>query len=385
MRFAVFAALIIAPGATLAGQERDSTRADSVRSAPAESGPKLDFSGVVFANYQYRTDAASRDANKFDVERAYLTFRVPAGNRASVRLTADVYQAPAGSDAFYRGWALRAKYAYLQYNYLDGSSWKGLARIGLIQTVFVEQDEQFWPRWISNTATERAGYFSSADAGLATSVSLPRKFGELYAGITNGPGYTSREIDRFKDFSGRLTLTPWSAASASPFRSVALSLWGYKGALASRFASGGDGQVGPVGDALERDRWGVHVGATSPRLIFGVQYASRTDAGESGANTAVSPRVDIDSTGTLRSAYAIARPVALAAGIPSHPLGILARWDRVETNTVTGDEYDFVVAGIIWDLSSKVSAALDYQEASPVKGRPVPVSKVWFVHFTARF
>ncbi|HEY3257655.1 MAG TPA: hypothetical protein VGJ64_02270, partial [Gemmatimonadaceae bacterium] len=181
---------------------RDSTR-DTTRVKQVAPAPPLDFSGILFANYQYRGDAGPAKAqNKFDVERVYLTFRLPAGERTSVRITTDLFQqTTAGNDSYYRGWVVRAKYAYLQYNYLNGRNWKALARIGLLHTVFIDYDEQFWPRWISTTPTERAGYFSSADAGIATSVTLPRKMGELYATITNGPGYTSRETDRFKDYA----------------------------------------------------------------------------------------------------------------------------------------------------------------------------------------
>jgi hypothetical protein len=368
----------------LAGQQP--APKDSAAAAPKAAQPTLDFSGIVFANYQYRTDAPSRDANKFDVERAYLTFRAAAGDRASVRITADVYQqAASGSDAFYKGWAFRAKYAYFQYSYLNGPSWKAVARAGLLHTVFIEHDESFWPRWIANSPTEKAGFFSSADAGIATSVSLPKKAGELYATITNGPGYTSRETDRFKDYAARLTLTPWSSNAASLLKSVAFSAWAYKGATASRFVSGGVGQVNPVGEGLQRDRWGVHVGNTMPAVTFGAEYAQRIEEGETGNNTPTAPRAVVDSTGTLLAGYALVRPLVLFGSARSHPLSLLGRWDRVTSNTDTDDAWDFFVAGAVWDLSSKASVAIDYQEAMSARGEPIPPSKTWFVHLVARF
>src|SRR5918912_1513460 len=68
--------------------------------------PPIDFSGVIYSNYQYRTDAQAKDQNKFDVERVYLTFRMPAGDRASIRVTTDVFQQQnANNAAFYAGWA----------------------------------------------------------------------------------------------------------------------------------------------------------------------------------------------------------------------------------------------------------------------------------------
>ena len=53
--------------------------------APAVVTPALDFSGVVFGSYTYRTDSAAKaglggqNPNQFSVDRAYLTFRMPAG------------------------------------------------------------------------------------------------------------------------------------------------------------------------------------------------------------------------------------------------------------------------------------------------------------------
>src|SRR5687768_7772201 len=74
-------------------QQPDSARRDTARPpAPPAKTPQLDFSGIIFANWNYRTDRGARAQNRFDVERAYLTFRMPVGDRSSVRITADVFQ-----------------------------------------------------------------------------------------------------------------------------------------------------------------------------------------------------------------------------------------------------------------------------------------------------
>ena len=385
--------LLLAPG-ILAAQtypapaSRDSAR-DTVKakSAVPPPAPPLDFSGTLYANYQYRGDAGPAKAqNKFDIERVYLTFRLPAGERTSVRVTTDVFQQTTpGSDSYYRGWVVRAKYAYLQYNYLNGHDWKALARIGLLHTVVVDYDEQFWPRWISQTPTERAGYFSSADAGIATTVTLPRKLGELYGTITNGPGYTSRETDRFKDYAARLTLTPWAGEADNVLRTVGLTGWIYRGATGSKFVNPGVGEIGPIGSALDRDRWGVHGVWNDPRFVLGVQYASREEEGEVGLNTIASPRRVTDSTGTLVAGYAIVRPFGLSGGSAASPLSLMARYDRITTNTDTDWKYNVVIAGIIWDFSKKASFSLDYQETTPAEGTPIAAVKTYFAHFVARF
>ncbi|HZK77861.1 MAG TPA: hypothetical protein VFC35_03060, partial [Gemmatimonadaceae bacterium] len=98
-----------------------------------------------------------------------------------------------------------------------------------------------------------------------------------------------------------------------------------------------------------------------------------------------SPRAVIDSTGNLIAAYAVVRPLALANAASTSPLSLVARFDRVTTNTRSDWKYNVVIAGLIWDLSKKASLSLDYQETTPVTGTPVTPVKTYFAHFVARF
>lgn len=346
----------------------------------------MSFSGVLYANFQYRGDEGpAKSTNKFDVERAYLTFRMPAGDRASVRITADVFQqTTTGSDAFYRGWVVRAKYAYLQYDFLKGASWNGLVRGGLLQTVVIEHVESFWPRWLSNTPVERAGFFSSADGGISSSLSLPNKLGEIYTTITNGPGYTSRETDRFKDYAGRISLTPFGA-SESFLKTFALTGWIYRGAVASRFVAGGPGQIGPVGESLPRNRSGIFVGLRDPRITIGADYATRSDGSELGDNTVLLPRVESDSTGRLISGFTVLRPFQFFNEESTIPLGLVARWDRFKPNKETDPYSNTVIAGLIWDVNKRTSLSLDYQEQTPHGGPVLAPSKIYFLHLVANY
>lgn len=358
---------------------------DTARPAPAAT-PKLDFSGVMFANYQYRLSrGVARGANKFDVERVYLTFKLPAGERASIRVTTDLFQQQSsGADAFYKGWVLRAKYAYLQYDYLKRDGLTAVARAGLVHNVFIEHDESFWPRWVGTVAVDRHGYFSSADAGLVSLITLPAKRGELYVTVMNGPGYTSRETDRFKDYAARVTLTPFAGSGPALWRTLALTGWAYQGAVGSKFAGGGAGQTGPVGSSLQRDRWGVFAGVRHPRLTMAAQYAARSDEGEAGDNTSAAPRTVTDSSGHLASAYAMVRVLG-GQDSPLWPVHLLARVDQVTTHAGRGDRHRLVIAGLVWDLNSAASLALDYQELLPQRGSAVTPAKTVFLHLVARF
>jgi hypothetical protein len=382
-------AALAAPLALAAQQPADTTRpAPPPPAAPTPSvSIPVDFSGVLYANFQYQgAKGASKSQNKFDLERAYLTFRMPAGDRASIRITADVYQQQtAPNDAYYKGWAVRAKYAYLQYDYLKTASWTGVVRGGLIHNVVIDHIEQFWPRWISQTAVERSGSFSSADAGVGTLITLPNKFGEFYATIMNGPGYTSRETDRFKDYAARLSITPLSGSSNKIIKSFTLSGWTYIGAIASTFAAGGAGQVGAVGSSLPRMRSGVFVGVRDPRLSAGFDWVTRKDGSETGLNTVVSPRVEVDSTRRLISGFATIKPFQLLSDQSSFPLGLIGRWDRYKPSTGADGYVNTVIGGLTWDLNKKSALSLDYQEQTPRNGVIAATTKTYFLHMVANF
>lgn len=386
LTLAIFIAALLA-AVPVAGQAPADTTKPSPSAAPPSSSVPVDFSGVLYANFQYRGDAGpAKSMNKFDVERAYLTFRMPAGDRASIRITADVFQqSTPPNDAFYRGWVIRAKYAYLQYDYLKSAGWNGLIRGGLLHNVVIDHIESFWPRWISLSPVERAGFFFSADAGVATLLTLPNKFGEFYATVVNGPGYTSRETDRFKDYAARISITPLSGATNRVLRTLALTGWGYVGALGSQFNAGGPGQVGPIGSSLSRTRAGVFVGVRDPRLAAGAEWDTRKDASEAGANTVASPRVEIDSTGRLIAGFVVAKPFQLLNDKSTFPLGVLARWDRLKPNAATPGYINTLIGGLTWDLNKKSALSVDYQEVTPHAGAVATATKTYFLHLVANF
>ncbi|CAN5630857.1 hypothetical protein BH23GEM1_BH23GEM1_07480 [soil metagenome] len=386
MKISVLAMLALA--VPVAAQQPDSTAtgvADSVV-RPAVSRPAVDLSGVLFANYQYHVNRGSTGGtNRFDLERAYFTLKASAGQHASIRLTTDVFQhTRAGGDDDYKDWTIRAKYAYLQLDYLRRGTAHGLVRFGLIQNVFIDHDESFWPRWISKVPTDKHGYFSSADAGVATLFTLPAKLGEAYAAITNGPGYTSRETDRFKDYAARLTAKPFGRLGEGLLPSLSLTAWTYRGAVGSRFAEPELGQVGTVGSSLNRSRWGVLAAVRNPWVTVAAQYAERSDESETGENTAALPRAVTDSAGTLESVYALLRPFARRPGRAS-AISLLARTDKVVNHRELRHHHNFFVGGVILDLTESASLSLDYQELLPRFGDPAPRSRVVFLHLVGRF
>jgi hypothetical protein len=357
------------------------------------AAPQLDFSGVMFGNFQYRTDDRAKNFNKFDIDRVYLNFRVALNERTRIRATTDIYQQQnSPQDAYYLGWAVRFKYAYASYDYYKSPSFNATATLGMAQTLIIDYEEQYWPRWISQVAIERAGLMSSSDLGLVTSVSLPNSNGEVYATYMNGPGYTSREMDRFKDPALRVAITPFKRRKTPILQNFAIAPWYYDGTVASRFVNGGPLQVGPVGSGLERDRWGVFVGVREPRLTLGAEYVGFRGQGESGNNTVASPRVVFDTTGRIYSAYVLAKPLVLV-DTAWNKLGVVARYDKVTTNTTTGAWYHVFIGGLTYDVMRRLSVSANYQEQLSNKGTVVggvvqPATlplKTWFFQFQATY
>jgi hypothetical protein len=373
--------------------------------APAQPAavPPLSVSGLIFGSYNYQLSTtpaqlANQNDNGFIIDRAYINFRAPAGDRLSVRVTTDVYQT--SETNVQNAYTIRAKYAYLQYDAPRAASGAAaFARLGILQNVVIEHIETFWPRYLSQTAIERAGFFASADVGVAAGYTLPNKMGELYGTIVNGPGYTSRERDRFKDYALRLSLTPLANHVSTPLlQTFTVTGWGYKGAIASGFVNGGAGQVGPVGAALERSRAGVFVGIKDPRLVLGGEFAVRRDGGDAGANTVASPRTGTTTNGRVLSGLTQIRPFAFTNGTGKSPFGIVARYDKVSPSTSTTNiaappstenSYHTLIGGVFYDLNQRAQFALDYQESlassNDLSLAPPVQSKGYFLHFMVNF
>jgi len=353
---------------------------------PKVKTPSLDFSGVVFGNFDIETDDATRAANggratdKFDIERAYLTFKMPAGSRASVRVTTDIK--PGTSASGYQGWFVRLKYAFLEYNYLKptASGVSGYARIGILHTVVIDHEESFWPRYLAKTAMDRLGFFSSADVGAAGQLSLPNKLGELYATVTNGNGYESPETNRFKDVALRLTLTPLGKTPGF-LQTFTISPWAYVGRNASKFATD---TTDPIGDGLKRNRYGVFVGVKDPRLTLGAEWAERTDASESGDTPFT--RTVSTATGRLVDGFAIVRPFRFSSDAERMPsLGLVARYDHFTPNDGVSGYQENWIGGLFWEPTPKTALSLDYQRSTPKGGLTGDVSETWYLHWQVNF
>lgn len=360
----------------------------------SQNQTSLDFSGVLFGNFQYRTDAAARattggkPSNKFDIGRAYLNFRMPAGDKGSIRITTDVYQQTGAAAAYYAGWAIRLKYGYFQYDLTKSlAGIEGLAaaaRIGMLQTVIIEHIETFWPRWMGNSPVETHGFFASSDVGASGLFTLPNRYGEVYTTIVNGNGYTSIETDRFKDFAGRFSLTPFGRDSGF-LRTFTITPWYSKGWSASGFVNGGAGQVGPVPDGLQKDRRGVFLGVRDRRLTGGVDFAQRLEGVESGLNTVASPRAVRDRTSRLLSGFAFVRPLEIVNVSKRSRLSLWGRYDEFDLDDTNTAMNQLWWGGVMWDLNQRAILSLDFQEVKAKGGSTATPINSLFLHWVVTY
>ena len=378
--------------------------AASAAPAQAQDGgsrPRVELSGVLFGNYQYHVEPGTNPAedqqvragseqNQFALERAYVTVRAAVGSRASVRVTSDFYR---GDD----GYQLRLKYGYLDYRFLERGQTSAFARFGMLPGIMIEHEESFWPRWVAQAPLDRAGFFPSADLGVALGVTFPGQFGELYAQVVNGQGFQNvgASDDRFKDYAARVTLRPFANLTPATLRSLVVSPWYYRGDSASVFGpnsarAGTPGYLGPIAEGRRRDRFGIFVGWDDPRVVAGLSVGRRESDVESGANTAASPAAVTRVSEKLVAGFAVVRPLAFFDGDSTHrsPFAVVLRYDRDDADTETPGRTRYVVGGLAYDLTPNVSFALDYQETLPENDLPparANTRQIYFAHFQAKF
>jgi hypothetical protein len=259
----------------------------------------------------------------------------------------------------------------------------------VLQTVTIEHQEQFWPRWMGTVGLERFGYFSSADVGIAGQVSFPKKRGELYAVMTNGNGYSRPEADRFKSYAARLTLTPLAAGKHGLLTTFAISPWIDVNQAASKFVTGGTGQTGAIGEGLLRNRYGIFAGIRDPRLVIGAGYSQRVDGTEGGGNTAASPRTVSDVKGNLLSAFTVIRPFQLADSTSRSPVSIMVRYDAIQPDkSLSSQRGHLFESSLIFDVahSRRAQVAFDFQETlgnAPVVA--IAPNKMFQIRMVANF
>jgi hypothetical protein len=156
------------------------------------------------------------DFDSFRVERAYITVKKKFAPWFSSRVTTDITydqsRDESGSEASEIGWAVRLKYAsgLFDLNDLGGQPLSLQSEFGLVHTFSDMYDAALWPyRPQGKHYLDRHSIMASADFGLnahlafggsmdeefqkRVSNAFAAKWGGLWAGVYNGPGYTKAE------------------------------------------------------------------------------------------------------------------------------------------------------------------------------------------------
>lgn len=337
----------------------------------------LKFSGIIYADWQNGGTKAQRATNKFDLTRAYLTFIIPSGDNVLVRVTTDIYQNTNSSTtgAYYAGWAVRLKFAYM-----DWAAWTPTGtdraaihfRFGVVPTPEVLMMEDFWQRGLAPTPIDNFGFVSPSDLGAVAIMTLPGRQGEIYGGVFNGTSFAAAETDRFKNVNVRLSWTPLAASGdAGYLKGLQISPYYQMGQAASNFD--------PTGPGLQKDLWGIHVGIKNPKLTIAGEYDRRTDGADTKANGNVT-----NTAGAVYAASAIIRPLAYVRHTATDAWSLVLRADHYTPNTATSANRRLLIGGVGYDLSSKTSVYADFQDLEGHDGDSAD-SKSFFFHFVIGF
>ena len=307
--------------------------------APAPAPTPLTVSGVMFGQYAYalRNPAGTGHQNNFDITRAYLNFLGKWSGGVGGRVTADVYRNADGSLAF------RLKYGFASYNPRGGPL---TYKLGMLQTPFVEYDENLWDyRMQGQDPTDRAGYLSSSDIGMAVDGSWSGDKVTMSSGVYNGEFYSKAPGDKHKDVAARVSvrLAPSDEGGRfGGFRLTGFTLLGKP--------NGGGTRQRFLGQASYRSKR-VTVGA------FLMSTRDRTDTG-----TVALPTV----SGRVASVLAVVR-------FPASKLAAIGRVDIHDRNTaLPNDRLTRLIAGLSYQLNPNLRVLGDFEHTSYQGGAPTP-------------
>lgn len=303
-------------------------------------------SGVVYLDYIYDVDDLGKGEgfNRFDIERAYLSFDSNIAENAKVRVRTDVYNntksvsftSGDGKDvkvgSYYDGWTVRIKNAYVDLKMIPMTT----VSFGVIGTPWIPAVEGAWGyRFVKPTLTDAEKLMASADFGVSLDFKIPQNYGDIVLAVVNGNGYSKIEDDKYKDIVPMITITP--LPNDAVFKKLALSGYYYLGKKAS-----GD-------ESVDKTRGGGMVS-------FGYDFINV------GGEFDVSKDVDVNGMG-----FSGFGEVKLGKFLPAplNNLGVIARLDSWDPNTDKEDDaHSIIIAGLTYNVTKNVRSVLDLQQTS---------------------
>jgi hypothetical protein len=183
---------------------------------PLDDTPSIRLGTVLFVDFTQTVAPSIPDGdgnrvrpNAINVTRTYLNVTGQVNHVFAFRVTPDIARETGPGSSLAGSQNLRLKYGYLQVN-LDDWLWRGSqARVGMIQTPYVDFEESVYRyRFQGQVFAEREGFLPSSDSGASIRTLLPGGYGEVAGGVYNGEGYTRAEPNDQKALQIRGTLRP---------------------------------------------------------------------------------------------------------------------------------------------------------------------------------
>jgi len=332
--------------------------------------PSVNISGYILANFQQYlneegkysavldgTDWVDEGPNGFDefqLTRAYLIFQADWNEKLSTNVTTDIRT---DSDNVRR---LYVKYAYVDLKELWPNS---KIRFGLQDPPWGSYiDTGLWRyRMVEQAYANYWGTLATYDFGLGVMGSLLDKKLLYHLAVLNGEGGSGIETDRFKEYTGRLSLDFGSPDTFRIYPSIGYST--------HRFNDDEDFKDEVMLAGLGMDFWKIHLGAEYNQGILTMtqgSYPLVRGVWPSGATSLIAATAGSDN-GVLTEdkdvkfgGYAVYTDIKLA-----DKLNLFGRYDLYDPNTDSDYDRDgeyMWTAGICYHPWEPIWITLDYRQ-----------------------
>jgi hypothetical protein len=196
---------------------------------PPDDTPVIRVGMTLFPTYTFQKDPKITDGdgnsvskNAFDVARSYINVTGNISHIVAFRITPDItresglFNAATAGTVTSDSLVFRIKYAYGQFNLDDWMTRGSWARVGILQTPWVDFEEGIYRyRFQGTVFAERIPLLTtmtSADAGASFHYNFPSNYGDIHVGVYNGENYQKVEVNNQKALEFRGTLRPFATA-----------------------------------------------------------------------------------------------------------------------------------------------------------------------------
>ena len=191
--------------------------------AASPDTPSIKVGTTIFTDYAVQQEPKTIDVNgtaveasAFEITRAYINLTGNASKHIGFRLTTDVVRDTDAGSSLNGSYAVRLKFAYLQWTLDDALRSKdSYVRLGIQPTPWlVFMDEIYRYRFQGQEFEERDGYITFADAGVSMHYTLPHDYGDVHTGFYNGEGFAKADPNDEKGWMTRGSTRPFAHRGA---------------------------------------------------------------------------------------------------------------------------------------------------------------------------